>query len=118
LSILSLLAAKSMEAPVLESLTSESGVFPGQTGSNAVKPSQTQSNHFFTLTRNRQGRVGSIDSMGTAPPLCRMNGRWKEKGAQDRILHVLGKDASPRRPGVPAGRPYQKESFVARPRKR
>ena len=41
LSLLSLLAAKSMEAPVQESLTLESGVFRGRIQSNPVKPSQT-----------------------------------------------------------------------------
>jgi hypothetical protein len=41
LSLLSLLAAKSMEAPVVESLTPESGVFPVKPGPNPVKPSQT-----------------------------------------------------------------------------
>ena len=51
LSLLRLFAAKSMEAPVLESLTLESGVFRGQTQSNPVKPSQTI---FFTLTGKRR----------------------------------------------------------------
>jgi hypothetical protein len=41
LSFLGLLAAKSMEAPVQETLTLESGVFRSQTQSNPVKPSQT-----------------------------------------------------------------------------
>jgi hypothetical protein len=34
---------------------------------------------------------------------------------QDKILHSPGRDASPRRPGVPAGRPYLKKDFVLHP---
>ena len=62
-SFLSLLAANSMEAPVQESLTTESGVVPGQTQSNPVKPSQTI---FSTLTRHSRDQGGSIDISGMA----------------------------------------------------
>jgi hypothetical protein len=34
---------------------------------------------------------------------------------QDKFLHSSGKDASPRRPVVPAGRPYHEKNFVLRP---
>jgi hypothetical protein len=34
---------------------------------------------------------------------------------QDKYLHSPGRDASPRRPGVPAGRRCHKKNFVLRP---